>query len=322
MASTSCPCCGQRTGELSIQKRFPIAYCGFCGWNVARARMYLVSRRRSLRAVLVVLTLALLPAILFGTRRLDAVVLWAIFPGLLVFLYLLSERKIALDVSWRCAVENQLGRCYPRSRTVPEPNTNAIAILHRMRALAAPREVTFSADARNARFVTKMFPIGLWILGIHELLFPYHPIGLAARTPFQARLAGIFFLALGCAAWAWSGRLFQDKRALKLLREGEPVLGRVTGSLPSITTAPGIIYEFRDLQGRLWCGRGQRVERDIEEDSAVLIFYERKAPQNSAAIAATYYQLTDTSQSETFHLESVRPQGIAVDDSLDHSPDK
>jgi hypothetical protein len=180
---------------------------------------------------------------------------------------------------------------YARQRVVPQPDAETLGRLSYVRSLERPRQVQFNKSARRARTVTKIFPIGMWLWGTHDLLFPHHPISMAAHGPIEARVWAIVVLGCGTLMWVFSQRLFENKREFTLLKEGQVVLGRVVGSTRGLMRSPGVTYEFRDSQGRLLQGEGSNMQEMLNEDSHVVVFYDPQTPENSVALDATNYEL-------------------------------
>jgi len=172
------------------------------------------------------------------------------------------------------------------------PDAQTLAHFERVCSLERPRPVQLNQEARHARTVVRILPVGLWLIAIHDMLFADHPICLGAHGPVEARLASAFFF--GCGALMWFNLPFglRDKRQLSLMKNGKIALGRVTGP-SSRPVNQGITYEFADWQGSTVQGRGADIHGMLNEDDYVLVLYDPQKTQESIALCATYYEFVD-----------------------------
>jgi hypothetical protein len=291
MLSRTCPCCGEAALHLQEKAKTEIAYCQFCGWNVARAQELLAFQRRAVYQLLVVLAVPMAIGLAFPSDRLHALEDSLLISALFAFLFVLLRRRLAKDSRKLAEVRTGGDGAYVRQRVVPQADAETLGHLNYVRSLRWPRQVQFNQPARLARIVTQIFPVGMWLFGAHDLLFPNHPIGLAAHGPTEARIWATVMLVCGTVTWSLLRRLFQNKREFSLLKEGQVALGRVVGSIPGLVRRPGIKYEFRDTKDELVLGEAPNVGGTFNEDSYVLVFYDPRRPENSTALGATNYEL-------------------------------
>ena len=268
MTPASCPSCGEPIQRLQSNAAKAIAYCPACGWNVARARGVVAYQRRGMLVGLVfVAVLLLIPAASSPNRR-NSLEGGLIFASLLGVLGAVGWRKLAQD-SRALAGVVRVG--YSRARTVPRPDAEILAQVDNARLQPCPRPVRLNQMSRGARSVLRICPIGIWLWGIHDLLLPSRPLGLAARTPVEAQIWGAIMLGLGALLWYLLPRSLENKRQRALLRDGQVALARVTGPFSGSVTSPGITYEFSDANGRTMQGKGAAIYATLNEDDYVAV---------------------------------------------------
>jgi hypothetical protein len=159
-----------------------------------------------------------------------------------------------------------------------------------VRLLPRPRPVRFNGTARMALWTTRVIPIGLGYWGIHDLVLPNSPIGLAEEWPMKARLYGSVILAIGIALWFLMEKSLERKEERDLVQNGEVALARVTGPV-SLSLTPGVTYEFSDGYGNIVQGRGRDIERRCREGSYVLVFYQSDEPRKALPLCGTNYEV-------------------------------
>jgi hypothetical protein len=220
--------------------------------------------------------------------------------GLEIFLFLMALLGVMATVAWKkssrdsralAGVARSPSSAYARARTVPKPDAKTLAELDRVRLQACPRRVQLNQMSRAARFVVMIFPIGMWLFGIHDLLLPNRPIGLAAHGLVEARIWGAGILVCGTVLWFLLRHGFQNKRHLKLLQNGQVALARVTGPFSGAAALPGITYEFTDRNGHTVQGKNAVIQTTLNEDDYLLVFYDPQKSQECIAQCATNYEL-------------------------------
>jgi len=292
MKSSPCPCCGEGIQQLKSKAANNIVYCQSCGWNVARAQGFLAFRRRGIIVALVFFAVWSSIVVAFSPNFRNS-----LEDGLLIIILLGSLAMVA----WRQLSRDSRALAGPsigasgtngRQRIVPQPDAQIWAHFEHVRALERPRLVQLNQATRSARKVVSILPVGMWLWGIHDLILPGRPIGLAAHGPVEARAWAAVILGCGTVLWFLLRRSMEDKRQLSLLKNGEVALGYVTGPLSHSVLMQGVSYEFRDLQGCVVKGRCADIQGRLDEDDYVLVLYDPQKSQKCIALCATNYEFT------------------------------
>ena len=290
MTSTSCPSCSEPVQQLQGNAAKAMPYCPACGWNVVQAQGVVAHQRRVM--VVALLFFAAMNAMLLPSRPSfrDALEIYFSLMALFGIMFAVGWRKSSRDSRALAEVARSGSAGYIRKRTIPKPNAGILAQFDEVRLQACPRRVRLNQEARVARNLVRIFPIGVWLWGIHDLLLPNRPIGLAERTPVEARIGGTILLGLGTLLWFLVARSLENKRQLNLLRNGQVALARVTGPFSGSATSSGIMCKFTDANGHVVQGKGAATRSRFNQDDYVLVFYDPRNSQECTALCATNYE--------------------------------
>lgn len=285
--TSTCPCCGKVTNSLATKAQIALAYCVACGWNVKRAQQFLVHRQKTTRAGVLFLGVILLLAGAFSPDLHNAVEDGVIILIFLATLYLFAERRLSRDMRLLPSLD-QFARSAPA--ILPAPDSEILDFFNRVRELSCPRPLRFNATTRSARTLTRIIPVVFACWGIHDVLRPNTPIGLAESGCTQVRIWGVSILAMGIALWFLLERSFEKKNERGLMENGQVALGRVTGPKPASIGTPGIMYEFTDAKGTAIQAEGIDIYGKMDEGTYVLVLYDAQMPEKSLAMCGTNYE--------------------------------
>ena len=285
----ACPSCGKSTERLETKAQMPVRYCLGCGWNVKQAQQFLACRRKIDLFGFIGLAVGLLLIYAAGSHSLYS----AIIAGILILLclapaFLIDRLRFSRDARRLENVSPSFGPSIPSH--FPPPDSATLDHCNRVRLLPRPRPIRFNGTARTALWVTRVIPLGVGYWGLHDLLFPNSPIGLAEGGPMKARLYASVILAMGIALWPVMKRSLERKEDRDLLQNGEVALARVTGPT-SLSLISGVTYEFSDGCGNVVQGHGRDIERRCREGNYVLVFYRGDEPQKALPLCGTNYEV-------------------------------
>jgi hypothetical protein len=238
------------------------AFCGSCGWNIARARRYLRRQIRNRGFFVLLFVLAVTVQILVS--------------GHLPFRFLLP----ALALFW-------LFSSFPFLR----PLWNLPKLAERPLIPAPlqwkPRPLPkFRFKVLNWRSLATILVLIIGVPGAFvglprewERLRHWIPIGSARNVAAVALVLYLLFHAASAIrfirqlSWEW-----------KLVRSGEVTVGRIFEQSPSDQGWAGVSYEFCDALGNQWKGQGADPSQALFEGMEVAVLFNPEAPEQSATL--------------------------------------
>lgn len=296
MATSECPCCGAATQLVQSKTKPELAYCASCGWNVARVQQVIALRSRSLKFGLIVMAALLGSALIFSPNKRNSLESAGFVAALVISFVVISQKRLSKEsrklatLSADSNAGTLAGNSGQGKRTAPKPDTAILAEFDRLRSLPRPRTLRLNAAARSALYLVMIFPVGMWLWGIHDLIAPDHPISFS-KSRGDARRSGTIMLALGVVTWFTFSRLYKNKVELDLMKNGEIALAQVVQAPPSSSAfSLKVAYEFTDTGNRTVEGKDLDIERGLDEGTWFLLLYDPERPEHRLALRGSNYE--------------------------------
>ena len=150
--------------------------------------------------------------------------------------------------------------------------------------LPRPRIVTIAGRDRIILLFVFLF-LCLWtVLWTRAILESWK-----SKTDFA--LFAVIFLVIFASLWLHELR--RELRNRSILANGEFALGRITfqEDVGGKTRKSKITYEFSDVLGRTWNGKGHDSTKAYTEHMSLMVFYEPDDPSQNVALCTTVWRL-------------------------------
>jgi hypothetical protein len=288
--TNECLRCGETCQRLESRGNPPLFYCSVCGWNVSTAQIHLANVRFGLRFGMV-LSAIMLPLVIAASpnRRNsleDCVLIALLLAGMVWFV----QRRLSRDSRRLAQIDEKVAKLDSYETNALKPDSETLAEFERVSSLSRPRSIRLNKSSRSALLVMRIIPVGMWLWGIHDLIFPRHPIGLAEQSPLQARACAVGLFVLGVVLWFLFNKSFEKKAHLEVLRNGEVALARITRAVSRRVVTPVMEYTFCVPNGALVHGQGEDIGGIHNEGDHLIVLYPRQAPEKSLPLCATNYE--------------------------------
>jgi hypothetical protein len=257
-------------------------YCPACGWNIDRANSPGGKNQKALAVYFVAIGI-FLAAIGASTARTPNQHFgsFVAFGSILVVLALISWHRSKSQKSAPTATVS----ASPVSSASTATSSQVSAAIERLRFMSRPRAIRFK---KLMRFFAVIY--ALVFAGACYALFLVTERGITnsdVGNLLPLALLGLIWLLVAVTSFR---SILRDR---SLLSDGEVAIGTVTSQsyIGGKNRASRIVYEFKDVAGRTFSGKGDDRTGKLFEEMQTPVFYDPTNPAKNVALAAASYDV-------------------------------
>jgi uncharacterized protein (DUF983 family) len=275
-----CPKCGSVALGGRTTWRDSKPYCSVCGWNLERAKEKERSNLKQLPIALLTIgfvlgMMAYSSASGGGTR-----VLVPIFAVILA---------IAAYTSWKnlktLKQSQQYVKATPDMNLSQPPSANAVKnriVYDRLLILNKPRRTKLKTSSLVVCTIFVIIIVTVLYFLAVTVRFTFPKTG-AANTFANVSSLLLFGLIASAITGTTVRAVFRDRR---LLAHGDIAIAVITSQNMEGGKSKNsyIRYEFKDMAGRMWTGKGNDASRELYEDMQTPVFYNPERPSENVTL--------------------------------------